>query len=150
MEMEAISSDLISHRGYDPETQTLHIRFASKTFACGSLYEYGNVSPAVYKQACEHISTTTGEVSFGQYFQRYIKPDAKTYPYRQLETAHGEVEKATRKTMTTGEFAKGLLDASLGDTTDFASGQPIPATTPAPLPEDEAALIEAALELHRA
>lgn len=94
MQMEAIDSSLISHRGHDPERQVMTIRFRIKTGAPGSLYEYGNVSAAIYAEACAHK-----EMTFGQYFQRIIKPDPKRFPFRKLEEAA---------------------------TTDFASQQPIP------------------------
>ena len=78
MQMEAIDSSLISHRGHDPERQVMTIRFRIKTGAPGSLYEYGNVSAAIYAEACAHK-----EMTFGQYFQRIIKPDPEAVPVSQ-------------------------------------------------------------------
>lgn len=134
IELHPIESSLISHVGYDPQAHLLHIRFATKNFSVGSLYEYANVNPAIYEAACTHISTRTGELSFGQYFQQEIKPNDKRYPFRKLEDAHDAPAVPIREALT----------ASLAETTDFASGQPLPASLaeePEPLPDDEAKLI---------
>ena len=129
MQMEAVKSSLISHRGYDPEKQILNIRFASKKFIYGSLYSYGNVPPALYAEACAHVNPATGELSFGQFFQQQIKPNDRQYPFRKLEDPHN---------------GEGFLDVA--DTIDFSSQQPLPVAEPAaevlpPLPEDEQKLL---------
>jgi hypothetical protein len=131
VELEPVQSSLISHRGFDADKHVLHIRFKHKTMPYGSLYEYGNVSPELYAEGCAHISSTTGELSFGQWFQLVVKKDDKKYPFRKLEDPH------------TG-------DGFVGTTLDFESGTPVPATTPKadePLIQDTPRIIEARKEL---
>lgn len=147
MILESIESSLISHRGFDPQKRVMQIRFATKSGVPGALYEYGNIAPEVYEEGLLHINPKTGERSFGQWFGKIIKPNEKEFPFRKLEDV-GAVP--VREQMTTGEFAKGLLDASRSNTTDFASGQPIPAMTAEPveaLPDDIEELKPRALAL---
>lgn len=136
VEMEAIDSALISHRLHLADDHILKIRFRTRTEVPGSLYEYANVSPALYAEGLVYIDDK-GKPSFGQWFNRTIKVDPKRHPFRKLEEVGGAptIDSVIEK---------------LEQTTDFASGQPIPATTPAavePIPEDEDALLKAALAL---
>jgi len=127
--MEPIESSLISHRGHSREDHLLNIRFRTKTGVAGSLYEYGNVTPQLYAEGCEYRNDK-GELSFGQWMNRVIKVDPKRFPFRKLEEV-------------------GSIPVS-ETTTDFASGQSLPATTPEvlpPLPEDIEELKKAALAL---
>jgi hypothetical protein len=88
IEMEAVVSSLISQRGHDPESQLMRIRFVSKKFDVGSLYEYRNVTAALYAEGCQHINPATGALSFGQWFERQIKSNEVLYPFRKLEDPH--------------------------------------------------------------
>lgn len=111
MNLEPVVSSLISHRGYDPEKQVLHIRFASKTHTNGALYEYGNVAPELFAEGLAHKHSKTGELSFGQWFQQIVKAQDKRFPYRKLEDPHNG-------------------DGFVGTTLDFESGAPVPAVVP--------------------
>lgn len=116
-ELEAIDSSLISHRGHDAATNTLLIRFRTKTGISGSLYSYANVSPEFYQQGIDY-KNADGEASFGQFFNRYVKADPKNYPFTKLEEVGAvPVETVTPPQVIAGETTQ---------TTDFASGQPIP------------------------
>lgn len=128
LEMEAIDSNLISHRHHDPDAFVMTLRFKTKTGVPGSLYAYGNVSPALYAEGISYIHEKTGEVSFGSWFGKVIKADPKRYPFRKLEEV-GSIPTET--------------------TTDFASGQPLPATTPVieAIPENEDEIFAQALAL---
>lgn len=145
MQMEAIESSLISHRGHNPENRTMYIRFATKTGVPGSLYEYGNISAHLYDEGCNYIHPKTGEISFGSWFGSVIKKDPDAFPYRKLEEIGGVPVQDDKTRMTTGDFAKGVLDASLA--TDFTSGQPLLATIEVAIPQDPEELKAAALEL---
>lgn len=138
MQMEQIESSLLFARGYDAATEIMHIRFKNqKTGEPAALYEYGGVSPATWEAACVWISDRTGELSFGQFFQRFIKPDAKQYPFRKLEDAPLVAIGTTASSpATTG-------------TVDFASQQPIPATEIEVLPADPDELGQRAVELQK-
>lgn len=144
MQMEQIESSLLFARGYDAATEIMHIRFKNqKTGEPAALYEYGGVSPATWEAACVWISDRTGELSFGQFFQRFIKPDAKQYPFRKLEDAPlAPEEKLASAIFGTDVRAK-------VDTTDFASQQPIPATEIEVLPADPDELGQRAVELQK-
>jgi len=141
MEMEIIESSLIYARGHDAETHLMNIQFKDpKTGSPTSTYQYGNVSPELYLAGCTHISDRTGEPSFGQWFQKIIKPQPKQYPYRKIEDARDEVL----------DDAKAVAQTYIDATTDFASGQPLPATTAEPtetIPDDPEQLKTAAMEL---
>lgn len=136
MHMEEIESSLISHRGYDPERQILNIRFRSKTGVPGSLYQYGGVTPQIYQEGLTYVNPRTGEVSFGSWFGAVVKKDERRFPYRKLEDV--------------GAVPVDPQGALPIETTDFASGQPIPATTAEPveaLPDDIEELKPKALAL---
>lgn len=145
VEMEAIDSSLISHRGHSSDDHILHIRFRTKTGVPGSLYEYANVSPALYAEGLAYINDK-GDASFGQWFNRTVKIDPKRHPFRKLEEVGGvAVDDTLDKAKAT---AQAYIDST--PTTDFASGQPIPAITTEPeilIPEDAEALKTAALQL---
>jgi len=128
--MEEVESSLISHRGHSREDHLLNIRFRTKTGVAGSLYEYGNVTPQLYAEGCEYRNDK-GELSFGQWMNRVIKADPKRFPFRKLEEI-GSIPVAET-------------------TTDFASGQPLPATIAEAevLPEDEEELKAAAEALNQ-
>lgn len=158
IQLEPVVSSLISHRGYDPKQQILYIRFVDKNYTHGSLYQYGNIAPDVYEEACKFISERTGLFSFGAFFQKFIEPFPKHYPYRKLEGAHDDgftltPEGTGTRFTTTSEFAKELLDASMKPetTADFASGEPLPVLLPTVeeivIPSDPEELKKAALAL---
>lgn len=141
MELEAITSSLISHRGHDAATNRMRIRFKHKTLTNGALYEYGNVTARDYADGQTYVSERTGEPSFGAWFQRYIKAYPEHHPCIKIEDPHGEVQGLP--------FVDALVQ-SLDRATDFTSQQPIPATTvieAEPLPADRDALVEKALQL---
>lgn len=114
--MEPVTSSLISHRGYDPEARVMCIRFVHKTYKNGPLYEYGNVGQVTWDEGCSYVSERTGELSFGAWFQRFIKPYEKTHPFRKLEDASNGAEQLPL--------------------VDFASGSPVPVVETETLPED--------------
>lgn len=150
MNMEEIESALISHRGHDASNHILHIRFRTKTGVVGSLYEYGNVSPELYAEGCAYIDDK-GKVSFGQWMNRVVKANPTRFPYRQLELVGGvPVDDFFAKGKAEAKKYIDAIDVTDNDSheaTDFASGQPLPATTSEPLPENEDELIAKALEL---
>ena len=61
MEMKAVSSSHISAVGYEPDSQTLRIRFTS-----GKEYEYTNVPKSVYEGMMSAASV-------GRYFHASIR-----------------------------------------------------------------------------
>jgi hypothetical protein len=146
MELEAIDSSLISHRGYAPATNKMQLRFVHKKFKFGPLYEYQNITPAMWEDGVtwrndNDKSESFGDLSFGQWFIRLIKDNPK-FPFRKIEDAHGDLDKPD----TLGQL-KASVDAT-GDTRDFTSqGQVLPAIEAEPLPEDRDKLIEKAIAL---
>lgn len=157
--MEAIESALISHRGHDAEKHIMTIRFRTKTGVPGSVYEYANVSPKLYADAIAY-KNDKGEVSFGQFMNRYIKADPKRYPFRKLEeigeSSTSELHPNISDNAIPNPAKKSPLDPQWIDgkasMTDFTSGQPLPATTQTvvePIPTDEEALKTAAEELNK-
>jgi soluble lytic murein transglycosylase-like protein len=114
--MEPVDSSLISERGYDPAKKIMQIRFTNKKFKHGSLYRYGNISPELYADGCGFVSESTGKLSFGGWFQRFVKPNDRSYPFTKLEDPHD---------------GDGFFETP---TIDFESGGPLPATTLAPEP----------------
>jgi soluble lytic murein transglycosylase-like protein len=128
--MEPVDSSLISERGYDPAKKIMQIRFTNKTFKFGVLYEYGNISPAVYAEACAWVSDRTGELSFGQFFQKFIKPNERQYPFRKLEDPHN----GWRDDLPVTDPDCLPTPDNTATTIDFESGGPLPATTLAPEP----------------
>lgn len=85
MVLEPIVSSLVSHRGYDPASRIMQIRFTHKQYSLGSLYQYGNVSPELYAAGCNYIKPGTQDISFGSWFQSVIKSNPKEYPFQKLE-----------------------------------------------------------------
>lgn len=167
MPMEAITSSLISHRGHNPSHNTMYIRFATKTGVPGSLYGYRGVYEILYQEGLEYVNDK-GEVSFGQWFNRKIKPNVSEFPFFQIEKVNNDrsdtssptVEKMRAEfdewngTGDTKEYSAGLFDAVRGDgtiiemkKTDFSSGQPIPAEIPETIPEEPEELKKAAEKL---
>ena len=133
MHMQTIESSLISHVGYNPDQQLLQVRFRTKSGVPGALYQYGGVSPKLYEDGLTYVNPKTGERSFGSWFGKVIKPNDKEFPFRKLEDV-GAVP------------VQGELPA-----TDFASGQPLPATTAEVevLPADPEELMQKASELQK-
>jgi len=74
--MQPVESSQLKEVGYEPETQTLAIRFNSKS-GQGSLYHYANVPQEVYDDFMAAESA-------GSYFHRNIKPNAEKYPYQKI------------------------------------------------------------------
>jgi hypothetical protein len=129
MQLEAVDSSLISHRGYDPAKRVMHLRFLDKRYTFGALYEFGNISPDMWEQALtwrndNENSPDFGDLSTGQWFIRHIKGN-KNHPFKKIEDPHNDLSPS------------GLLEnlqKSVDETTDFASGQPLPVEES--LPED--------------
>jgi hypothetical protein len=65
------SGNLVS-AGYDPQTQTLQVRFKG-----GSLYEYSNIKPELYDQ---FEATFQTEASSGSFFHRNFR----NLPFRKI------------------------------------------------------------------
>ena len=63
--MEAVTSSQLSSVGYDPESQTMAIRFKN-----GSVYHYYDVSPE------QHQALVTAP-SIGKYFTQHVKWNLK-------------------------------------------------------------------------
>lgn len=150
MELTAVDSSLISHRGYDPSTRIMQIRFcAPKGFALGGLYEYGNVSPELYDSGLKHRNASK-ELSFGQFFQMTIKNNPKQFPFRKLEDPSNPPteERDTFMDSTVSDRFKASIEYEA--TIDFtATGQTVPVaiTEDIAIPSDPEALKAAALEL---
>jgi hypothetical protein len=71
--MDAVESSQIAAIGHDPVTNTLAIRFPSKS-GSGSVYHYANFDAdqfAEFKKA----------KSIGAHFGKFIKPSADLHPY---------------------------------------------------------------------
>lgn len=71
--MDAVESSQISHIGHDPDTNTLAIKFPSKS-GSGSLYHYANFT-------AEHFAAFKNAESIGSHFIKHIKPHADKHPY---------------------------------------------------------------------
>lgn len=145
MEMELFESSLIYARGHDPEKQLMWIRFKDqKSGAPTSLYEYPCITAAFYAEGLAHVSDRTGELSFGQWFQKFVKSNPKAYPYRRLEDTP-EDSVLTEAKERASAFTSSLRDSR---TTDFSSGQALPVAEPdIIIPADPEKLKTAALEL---
>ena len=61
--MKEVSSSSISHIGYDPESQTMHVRFHS-----GHTYSYAGVTQE------QHDAFVNAD-SIGGHFHRHIRPN---------------------------------------------------------------------------
>lgn len=75
--LDSVESSQIEAIGHDAETQTLAIRFKSKSAARGSLYHYANV-PA------EEFAAFRDAASIGSYFYKHIKAFPLKYPYTKI------------------------------------------------------------------
>lgn len=78
--LQEVTSSQIHSIGYDPDTQTLAIRFYrgwGRDQRPGALYHYANVSAADYE------AFRTAE-SFGRHFGQHIKPFTEKYPYTKV------------------------------------------------------------------
>lgn len=77
--VQEVESSQIHAIGYDTATQTLAIRFKSRsTGAPTSLYHYANVTP-------EDFEAFREAESIGSHFGKHIKPYDKKYPYTRIE-----------------------------------------------------------------
>lgn len=65
MHYKPVTSSSIDAVGYDPETSTLHVQFAS-----GRTYEYANVDPDTHQELI-------GAESVGKHFSTHIRPNFK-------------------------------------------------------------------------
>jgi hypothetical protein len=72
--LQKVESSQIESIGYDPATQTLAIKFASRD---KPLYFYDNFTPEDW-EAFENAE------SIGSHFYKHIKPYDKKYPYRKI------------------------------------------------------------------
>jgi KTSC domain len=75
--MKEVESSQIHSIGHDPATNTLAIRFKSKTDAPGSLYHYANFT-------AEDFAEFEGAESTGSHFYKHVKPYDKKYPYQKI------------------------------------------------------------------
>lgn len=126
VQLEPVVSSLVSHRGYDPEKRVMYVRFTHKQFKNGPLYSYGNISPVFYAEGCS-FTKADGEVSFGSWITRLVKPNFKDFPYRLIEEANNGSAEPT--------------------TLDFTSQQPVEVNQAEELPEDKDELVAKALQL---
>ncbi len=75
-----VDSTQIHSIGYDPETQTLAVRFTrgyGDKRGPGSLYHYANVTQ-------EDYDAFLAAESKGKHFGQHIKPVADKYPYQKI------------------------------------------------------------------
>ncbi len=75
-----VDSTQIHSIGYDPETQTLAVRFTrgyGDKRGPGSLYHYANVTR-------EDYDAFLAAESKGKHFGQHIKPFADKYPYQKI------------------------------------------------------------------
>lgn len=72
-----VESSQIDSIGHDPATNTLAIRFKSKS-GTGSLYHYDNFT-------AEDFAAIESAESVGSHFYKHIKPYDKKYPYRKID-----------------------------------------------------------------
>jgi len=78
--LQPVESRQLHAIGYDPETQTLAIRFKSWKGEPTSLYHYSNVSQADY-------DALMAAESKGGHFNAHIKAFPDRYPYQRIESA---------------------------------------------------------------
>ena len=74
MKFRKVESSQISEVGYEPETETLGIRFKAKGDWPASEYHYANVNETIHKALLDAESV-------GKAFQFYIKANPKLYPH---------------------------------------------------------------------
>lgn len=78
--LQDVVSSQIHAIGYDPETQTLAVRFTrgyGEKRGPGSLYHYANVTR-------EDYDAFLAAESKGRHFGQHIKPFADKYPYQKI------------------------------------------------------------------
>lgn len=78
--LQEVKSSQIHSIGYDPETQTLAIRFYrgwGREQRPGALYHYANVTP-------EEFAAFRDAPSLGKHFGQHFKPFADKYPYNKI------------------------------------------------------------------
>lgn len=78
--LQDVVSSQIHSIGYDPETQTLAVRFTrgyGEKRGPGSLYHYANVTR-------EDYDAFLAAESKGKHFGAHIKPFADKYPYQKI------------------------------------------------------------------
>ena len=88
--LQDVESSQIHSIGYDPETQTLAIRFTrgyGENRGPGSLYHYSNVPQDVY-------DAFLAAESKGKYFGQHIKPFKDQYPFTKIVEADDQREAA--------------------------------------------------------
>ena len=78
MEWQKVESSQISEVGYEPETETLGIRFKATKLYPVSEYHYSFVPQDV------HAALLTAE-SVGRYFAEHIKQQSDLYPFTKIE-----------------------------------------------------------------
>jgi hypothetical protein len=71
-----VESSQIDSIGHDPATNTLAIRFKSKS-GPGSLYHYDNFTAGDFE-------AFSNAESIGSHFGKHIKPYDKKYPFRKI------------------------------------------------------------------
>lgn len=74
--LNPVESSQIAAIGHDPETNTLAIRFPSKT-GSGSVYHYSNFT------ATDFEAFKNAE-SLGKHFGQHIKPHADKFPFAKI------------------------------------------------------------------
>ena len=77
MTMDSVESSQIHSIGHDAETNTLAIRFKSKS-GTGSLYHYSNFSVA-------DMEAFRAAESKGSHFGKFIKPEKEKYPFVRVD-----------------------------------------------------------------
>lgn len=74
--MDAVESSQIAAIGHHPESNTLAIRFKSKS-GPGSVYHYQNFT-------ADDFATFKAAESIGSHFGKHIKPHDKKYPHTKI------------------------------------------------------------------
>lgn len=77
--MQPVESSQLAALGHCAETNTLAIRFASKT-GPGSLYHYSNFT-------FDDFAAFLAAESLGSFFGKHIKPFAEKYPFERIDEA---------------------------------------------------------------
>ncbi len=88
--LQEVDSSQIHSIGYDPETQTLAVRFTRGYGANrgpGSLYHYSNVAPADFEAFRD-------AESLGRHFGQHIKPNPDKFPYQKIVEADDQQKAA--------------------------------------------------------
>lgn len=88
--LQEVTSSQIHSIGYDPETQTLAIRFFrgyGRDQVPGSLYHYANVT-------AEDFAAFRDAESLGKHFGKNIKPFPDKYPYQKIDETSADQAQA--------------------------------------------------------